>query len=142
MTFRSRTRFSTLLLGTLALSASLGLAETARAGDKPFSSGIMFGGTAGTTATNCSILNLGTKPVTISSTVVLTGSQGQTAGSSFDGCSSAPLAPNTACQFGTSSGAILGGGTAIVTKGNLKALRGNCRLVDGGGVLKAVLPMQ
>lgn len=134
-----RSSFTTCLLG--AIVGVVSLAPGARAADKPLSSGLMIAANSGNVTTSCNILNFGSRPVTISSTSVLAGPNGQAGPPTSDDCSSAPLDPNGACNFGTAGG-VYGGGTAFVSMGNPKHLRGNCRLVNGSGVVVQILPMR
>lgn len=141
MPFDRSNRFARYLLGVIAALCTLSLACLAQAGDKPLSSGIMIAGNSTTASTICSIFNIGTQPVTISSTAIFGLPEGQNAPPDSDTCSPAPLPPNTACGF-SGGGGVYGGGNAFVSKGSLKTLRGNCRLTNGSGVVVQILPMR
>jgi hypothetical protein len=114
-------------------------ADSAAAGTKPFATGLMIYNSSVNVVTSCNITNVGKKPVTVAS--VLIANQGGGIAATFDGCTTAPLAPGAACLFSGDSGSVQGGGIVQV-KGNTSNLRGNCSLLDPGGTAVQFAPLR
>lgn len=101
----------------------------AHAKGKPFASGPLNYSGVVTVDTDCFITNLGTKPVSIPTVLLLTGDDNTATGApDTDTCSTAPLAPNATCLFG-GGGGTFGGGVALV-EGSARDLRGRCNIRD------------
>ena len=108
----------------LAVSSSA-VAETV------LSTGLMFGSAAGAIV-DCSLINLGTKPVTVVSQAIDVTVKGNLVAPAIDTCTE-PLAAAGTCAFSYTNGATASlGGVFRIKKGNAKLVRGFCSLRISG----------
>ena len=133
---------ATRALGAMATVALLSSEPSAHAFDKPLSTGIVqvYGSTGVTTI--CSVVNLGTRPVTIVSAANFASANGAMTAPTSDNCSTTRLLALGGCFFSERSGSLgVGGGMVLVRDGNAKRLRGICRLLDASGNTLETLEM-
>jgi hypothetical protein len=116
----------------LFVSLALLLAAATASAETVLSTGLMLGSTEGAHI-ECSLVNLGTKPVTVVPQAIdpiLVDEPVVPPGENF--CTE-PVAPGKICAFThTDADARALGGVFRIAHGNAKLLRGNCSLFIGG----------
>jgi hypothetical protein len=129
------------LTGALLGALLLGVPALASAGTRTLSTGASLYNGSVIVLTLCTVTNIGKKAVTLSNAKILKYDPPSGLAPETDGCSAAPLLPDTVCTF-TGPDFLVQGGGRIDVQGSTKSVRGHCLLLDPSGNAVQVLELR